>query len=99
MNQSGRDGGARRKRRLTTVAVGAALVAVTACAIGLWSVRSRAIGDRASGAAAAYGAGKWPVAAELARQALGVHKDDPAAARVLARASARLGRAAAATAI
>ena len=99
MNQPGADGGAQRRRRQRSVAVGAVLVAVAACAIGLWSARSRAIGDRASGAATAYGAGKWPVAAELARQALAVHKDDPEALRVLARASARLGRDAAATAI
>jgi tetratricopeptide (TPR) repeat protein len=99
MKQSDKHGGPQWRRRLIRVAVGAALVAVSACAVGLWSVRSRAIGDRASQAAAAYGTGKWPVAVEFARLALAGNKDDPAALRVLARASARLGRADAAMAI
>jgi predicted CXXCH cytochrome family protein len=99
MNRSGKNGGAQRKWPLKGVAAVVALVAVTACAIGIWSAKSRAIGDHASRAATAYSAGNWPVAAELSRQALGRNKDDPAALRVLARASARLGRADAATAI
>jgi predicted CXXCH cytochrome family protein len=99
MNQSGKDGRAQRTLRLRSAAIGVALVAVTACAIVLWSAKFRAIGDHASDAAAAYGAGNWQVAAELARQTLAVQKDDPATLRVLARASARLGRDAAAMAI
>jgi predicted CXXCH cytochrome family protein len=99
MDQLCKDGAAQRRRRRRSVIVGVALVAATACAIGLWSAASRAIGNRPSEAEAAYGAGKWPVAAELARRALAVHKDDPVGLRVLARASARLGRDVAATAI
>ena len=82
----------RGKRQLRAVAIGAALLAVMAGGTGLWSARSRAISDPALRAAAAYGAGQWDSAAELARQTLAVRKDDPAALRLLARASARLGR-------
>jgi Tfp pilus assembly protein PilF len=89
----------RGKRQLRAVAIGAALLAVMAGGTGLWSARSRAISDPALRAAAAYGAGQWDSAAELARQTLAVRKDDPAALRLLARASARLGRDATAMAI
>jgi tetratricopeptide (TPR) repeat protein len=82
----------RGKRQLRAVAIGAALLALTAGGTALWSARSRAISDPALRAAAAYDAGQWDSAAELARQTLGVRKDDPAALRLLARASARLGR-------
>ncbi len=54
--------------------------------------RVRAITDRGSRATHAYSGGQWAAAAELARQTLAVRKDDPAALRLLARASARLGR-------
>ena len=82
----------RGKRQLRAVAIGAALLAVMAGGTGLWSARSRAISDPALRAASAYGAGQWDSAAELARQTLSVRKDDPAVLRLLARASARLGR-------
>jgi Flp pilus assembly protein TadD len=49
--------------------------------------------------ARAYGAGQWADAAKLARDALRVTRDNPAALRLLARSSARLGRADAAIAI
>jgi len=74
-------------------------MAVTACVVGLWSARWRAITDRDSRAIRAYSGGKWTAAAELARQTLAVHKDDPAALRLLARAWGRLGRDDAAMAI
>ena len=85
-------GSGREKRRLRSALIGAALVAVTACGIGLWSARSRAIIDPAARAASAYGEGNWTDAVKLARQTLAARKDDPAALRLLARASARLGR-------
>ena len=47
----------------------------------------------------AYDEGQWADAADLARQTLAVRKDDPAALRLLARASVRLGRDDAALAI
>jgi predicted CXXCH cytochrome family protein len=86
-------------RRRLAVAIGAAVLALAACGIGWWSARSRAMTGRDSQASAAYRAGQWAVAADLARQTLEAHADDPPALRVLARASARLGRTAAATAI
>jgi len=90
---------AQGKRRRRAVAIAATLMAVTAGGIGLWSVGWRAITDRVSPAIRAYSGGQWAAAAELARQTLAVRKDDPAALRLLARASARLGRDAAAMAI
>lgn len=92
-------GSGRKKRRLRSALIGAALVAVTACGIGLWAARSRAVADPAARAASAYAEGNWAEAVRLARQTLAVHKDDPAALRLLARASARLGRDQAAMAI
>jgi len=90
---------AQGKRRRRAVAIAATLMAVTAGGIGLWSVGWRAVTDRVSPAIRAYSGGQWAAAAELARQTLAVRKDDPAALRLLARASARLGRDAAAMAI
>ena len=52
------------QRRFTAVAIGAALLAVTACGIGLWSARSRAMIDPAARAGQAYSKGKWAAAAE-----------------------------------
>jgi predicted CXXCH cytochrome family protein len=92
-------GKAQAKGGLRAVAIGAILLALTACGIGLWTARWRTISDVDSRANRAYGGGQWTVAAELARQTLAVRKDDPAALRVLARASARLGRDDAARAI
>jgi len=88
-----------RKRQRRAVAIAAVLMAVTACAIGLSFARWRATADHGSAAIRAYSAGQWASAAKLARQSLAVHKDDPEALRLFARASARLGRDAAATAI
>jgi tetratricopeptide (TPR) repeat protein len=88
-------GSGREKRRHRTALIAAvltALVAVTAGGVGLWSARSRANIDPTARAASAYGEGNWTAAAKLARQTLTVRKDDPAALRLLARASARLGR-------
>ena len=90
---------ARGTRWPRVVAIGAAFLVATACAIGFWSARSRTITDPVSRAGSAYSAGHWAAAAELARLALTVRKDDPAALRLLARASARLGRDAPAMAI
>jgi predicted CXXCH cytochrome family protein len=90
---------ARRKRWAGGVTIGAAVVAITACAIAFWAARWRVLGEPASRAEALYQSGQWAAAAELARQGLSVRKDDPAALRLLARASARLGRATAALAI
>jgi predicted CXXCH cytochrome family protein len=83
---------ARGKRFLRILAIGAALLAASVCALGLWNARSRAITDPLSRASHAYGQGQWAKTAELAREALKVHKDDPAALRLLARSWARLGR-------
>ena len=87
------------KRWPRVVAIGTAFLAVTACALGFWSTRPRTNTDPLSRADSAYRAGQWATAADLARQALTVRKDDPMALRLLARASARLGRDAPAMAI
>ena len=92
-------GNGRGKRRFRAVLIGAALLAVAACGLGLWSARSRAITEPALRGAMAYNRGEWANAAKLARETLAVRKDDPAALRLLARASARLGRDSAAMAI
>jgi tetratricopeptide (TPR) repeat protein len=90
---------AQGKQRLRAIAIGAALLGLTACGMGLWSARSRALYDPNSRAAHAYSAGDWSAAVKFARQTLAVRKDDPVALRLLARASARLGRDDAAMAI
>ena len=56
----------RSARRSRTVAIGATLMAVTACGLGLWSARWRASTDRDSRAIRAYGGSQWAAAAELA---------------------------------
>ncbi len=85
-------GFARGKRQFEAIAIGAALLAATACGIALWSATLRTPTDLAGQAAHAYTAGDWGAAAKLARQALAVRKEDPITLRLLARASARLGR-------
>ena len=88
----------RSRRRLRTAAIGAILVAATACGIGLWSTRRYATTDRDSPALVPTARKNGP-AADLARETLAVRKDDRDALRLLARASARLGREDAAMAI
>jgi tetratricopeptide (TPR) repeat protein len=78
-------------RSLRWVAIGASLLTVGALAMG-WYVRSRRAADPLAKASAAYAKGEWSTAAELARSALIERKDDPAALRLLARSSVRLGR-------
>ena len=92
-------GDARVKRHFRRVAIAAALLAGTACAIGLWFARSRGMNDPLSRAVRAYDGGHWANAAELSRNALNIRPDDPAALQLLARSSARLGRDDAAIAI
>jgi tetratricopeptide (TPR) repeat protein len=91
-------GMAQGKRR-RAVAIGATVLALAACGIWFWLTSWRAMTDRDSQADRAYSGGQWAAAAEFARQTLAVRKDDPAALRALARASARLGRDDAAMAI
>jgi len=82
---------ARRKQHLRRIAIGTALLVVTACAAGLWQARSRWRFDPLSRAAHAYDEGRFSTAAEFSRQALKSKRDDPRALRLLARSSARLG--------
>jgi predicted CXXCH cytochrome family protein len=87
------------KRLLRRAAAGAALLVVTACAVGLWHAGSRRHSNPLSRAARAYAEGRWAAAAELVRQVLSSRKDDATALRLLARSSVRLGRDDAAIAI
>jgi tetratricopeptide (TPR) repeat protein len=87
------------KRDSRGVAIATTVLAVSACAIGIWYAMSHESTDPLSRAARAYDAGQWATAAELARQALNIRRDDPAALRLLARSSVRLGRDHAALAI
>ena len=87
------------RRRLRTVAIGAILMAATAGGIGLWSTRRHATTGDHSPATRAYREGKWALAADLARETLTVRREDRETLRLLARASARLGRDDAAMAI
>jgi tetratricopeptide (TPR) repeat protein len=90
---------AQRKRLLRTATIGVILAAATACGVGFWSTRWHGKSGRDSKALLAYKDGRWAVAADLARETLAVRKDDRETLRLLARASARLGRDAAAMAI
>ncbi len=85
-------GNGHEKRDLRRVAIGAALLAVIACAVGLRYAWLRPRTDPLSRATRAYDAGQWATAADLARQALTIDRDDTAALRLLARTSVRLGR-------
>jgi predicted CXXCH cytochrome family protein len=74
------------------LAIGGMVLAVIVCGIAFWSARSRWKTGPDSSATKVYDDGNWTAAAEFARQSLTLHKDDPSALRLLARASARLGR-------
>src|SRR5947209_4794807 len=80
-----------RKEHLRRIAMGASLLIVTVCAVALWQAGSLRLFDPLSRAAHAYDESRWGTAAELARQVLKSREDDPAALRILARSSARLG--------
>ena len=82
----------KRKWRLLSVAIGAALIAVSAGAIGLWLARSRVVDDPATRVVHAYKSGQWTIAADLAARSSVRKRTIKAALRVLARASTRLGR-------
>jgi predicted CXXCH cytochrome family protein len=74
-----------------SIAIGAGLLVASASAFGLWYTRSPGMITPLEQATAAYERGEWSKAAELSRRAARVHRDDPAALRLLARSSARLG--------
>ena len=80
------------KRFRPAVAIVAAMLAAAACALCLWYASSPWLIDPFSRAAHAYDHGEWAKAADLTREALKVHMDDPAALRLMARAWARVGR-------
>jgi predicted CXXCH cytochrome family protein len=85
---------------LFRVAMGAALLAVAVCAVGLWlNEMRRAVVDPLSRARDAYSQGSWAVAADEARDALKRRPDDTAALQLLARSWVWLGRDDAALAI
>jgi tetratricopeptide (TPR) repeat protein len=68
------------------------VIVAAVSATGFRLARWRVTTDRASLAERAYQARQWSDAAKLARNTLAGRKDDAEALRVLARASARLGR-------
>ena len=77
-----------RGRWLGTIALAALLAA-----LGLWRASVRLAADPVKRGLAAYARGDWEAAASLARDRLKWAGDDPAALRLLARSSVRLGRA------
>ena len=83
-----------RCRWLGMLAIATALIAG-----GLYWAWLRRPADPLEGATAAYSRGDWEEAARLARVRLKTGADDPAALRLVARASVRLGRTAAARAV
>ncbi len=82
----------REPRRFVRGAIGALLLAVAACAVGLWFAATRRETDPLARAVGAYAGGQWDLAAALARDALKVRPDDLEALRLLARSWVWLGR-------
>src|SRR5262245_5619183 len=70
----------------------AVLLATPALGGWAWWSRGRLLPDGLSRGRVAYERGDWERAANLARERLKVAGDDPEGLRLLARASARLGR-------
>jgi predicted CXXCH cytochrome family protein len=81
----------RSSGRVVAASVIVLLLAASAAA-GLRAAWPRLFADPRSEAARAYDRGRWSDAARLAREALKARPDDPDAARLLARSTARLGR-------
>ena len=80
----------RRLRKLVWLA--ALLLVLAAVGLGLWFMKSRRDSDAVIRGNAAYSSGDWGRAADLARARLKAAPDDSGALRLLARATARLGR-------
>jgi predicted CXXCH cytochrome family protein len=78
---------------LRRIVIAAVSLAISAGAIGIWYAWSLRPKGALARAAQAYNNRQWASAADLARQALKMRRDDPAALKLLARSSARLGRA------
>ncbi len=80
------------KRRATRFVIVAALLVLVGGAIGLWTAWIRPFPDPLAQGRDAYHRGEWSTAAESARQVLKARELDPAALRLLARSSIRMGR-------
>src|SRR3954470_19585042 len=87
------------KRRVPQIAIGAGLLVAVWCGVGLVAAWPRLFPDPVAQGSRAYDRGDWAAAARSAREALATRRDDPAALRLLARSSVRLGRDDAAIAI
>jgi predicted CXXCH cytochrome family protein len=74
------------------VALGAALLIVVGCAVGLRGAWPRLFPDLLAQGRRAYDRGDWTAAAQAARAALEAHEADTAALRLLARSQVQLGR-------
>lgn len=70
----------------------ALVVVLAAVGLGLWFLTYRAASDLVARGNSEYATGDWGGAADLARARLKVAPNDPGALRLLARATARLGR-------
>jgi tetratricopeptide (TPR) repeat protein len=74
------------------VTIGAILLAVLGCGIGLLAAWLRLSSDPLTSGRRAYDQRDWVTAARSAREVLKARQDDPAALRLLARSSVQLGR-------
>jgi tetratricopeptide (TPR) repeat protein len=74
------------------VTIGAILLAVLGCGIGLLAAWLRLSSDPLTSGRRAYDQRDWVTTARSAREVLKARQDDPAALRLLARSSVQLGR-------
>ncbi len=81
------------------IVMGSVLLTLVGCGIGLLMARPRLFPDPWTQGRRAYERGDWPAAAISAREVLKSRDGDPAALRLLARSSVRMGRDAPAIAI
>lgn len=82
----------RGRRRISRFVIIAVLVVLVGGAIGFWTVWNRLFPDPLAGGRLAYDRGEWSEAEGAARQVLKDREADPAAFRLLARSSVRMGR-------
>ena len=80
------------KRRVPRVLIGLVLLALVGCGIGLTLAWPRLFPDPLMHGLRAYDRSDWSAAARSAREVLQTRGGDPAALRLLARSSVRMGR-------
>ena len=85
-------GAVRGKRWVPSAVIGSVLLAFVGCGFGLRAAWPLLFPDPLTQGGRAYDRGDWPAAARSAREILKVREGDPAALRLLARTSLRMGR-------